>query len=47
MPNTTMILLIRTHQILGVICDNASANDAMIESMATIMSDFASEANHA
>ena len=34
------------HQILGVTCDNASANDAMIDSLAIIISDFAGEANH-
>ena len=47
MLNAVVILLIWTHQILGVTCDNASANDAMIESMATIMLDFAGEANRA
>jgi hypothetical protein len=43
--NATTILLIWTHKILGVTCDNATANDVMIESMATIMSNFGSEAN--
>ena len=33
--------------MLGVTCDNASANDKMVESMATIMSHFSGEANRA
>jgi hypothetical protein len=31
--------------MLSVTCDNATANDAMIDSLTTIMSDFAGEAN--
>ena len=33
--------------MLGVTCDNASANDKMVESMAEIMADFSGEANRA
>lgn len=35
------------YQILGITCDNASANDAMIDSLAAIMLDFPGEANRA
>ena len=30
---------------MGITCDNASANDAMVETLATIMADFPGEAN--
>ena len=33
--------------MLGVTCDNTSANDKMVESMAEIMADFSGEANRA
>ena len=33
--------------MLGVTCDNASANDKMVESMAEIMAHFSGEANQA
>jgi hypothetical protein len=36
-----------TYQILGITCDNASNNDTMVESLATIMSHFSGEANRA
>ena len=36
-----------SHQILGITCDNASANDTMIERLAQIMSNFSGEANRA
>jgi hypothetical protein len=39
--------LIKTYQILGVTCDNASANDTMVESLAMVMSHFSGEANRA
>ena len=41
------IHVLKNHQILGVTCDNASNNDTMIESLATIMSQFPGEANRA
>ena len=37
----------QTYQILGITCDNASNNDMMVEALATIMSHFSGEANHA
>ena len=42
-----MYILLKTHQILGITCDNASNNDSMVESLATIMSHFPGEANRA
>lgn len=42
-----MFNLIYTPKILGVTCDNASANDAMIDALTTIMSDFPGRANRA
>ena len=42
-----MYILLKTHQILGITCDNASNNDSMVESLATIMSNFPGEANRA
>jgi hypothetical protein len=39
--------MIKTHQILGVTCDNASNNDTMVETMATILSHLSGEANRA
>ena len=35
------------YQILGITCNNTSNNDSMIESLATIMSQFSGEANRA
>jgi hypothetical protein len=39
--------MIKTHQILGFTCNNASNNNTMVETMATILSHFSGEANRA
>ena len=36
-----------TYQIFRITCDNTSANDAMIDSLAKIVLDFPGESNHA